>query len=155
MSTMPAYHVGILVRDIAEARRRFSAALGVTFGPVEPRVLTFTSGEADEVVLCYSVEGPPYIELIEATGAGLFGVQHPEGVHHIGAWVTDGARHCAALQAKGVAADRQLRSVDGPYGHSENFVWFNAPADLHGVRFEFVDDTVRAALENRFRSSTR
>ena len=155
MSTMPAYHVGILVRDIAEARDRFSAALGITFGPVEPRVLTFTSDEADEVVLCYSVEGPPYIELIEANGAGLFGLQHPEGVHHIGAWVTDGASHCAALGAKGVAADRQLRSVDGPYGHSENFVWFNAPADLHGVRFEFVDDTVRAALEERFRSSNR
>ena len=153
MSSMPAYHVGILVRDIEEARRRFAAALGIAFGPVEPRVLTFTSGEADEVVLCYSVEGPPYIELIEANGSGLFGVQHPEGVHHIGAWVTDGPSHCAALQAKGVGTDRQLRSVDGPYGHSENFVWFNAPADLHGVRFEFVDDAVRAALEDRFRSS--
>jgi len=151
---MPAYHVGVLVRDIAAARRRFSAALGITFGPVEPRVLNFTSGENDEVALCYSVEGPPYLELIEASGGGLFGLQHPEGVHHIGAWVTDGSSHCAALGAHGVAVDRQLQSVDGPYGHSENFVWFNAPADLHGVRFEFVDDSVRAALEERFGSAT-
>lgn len=152
MNTMPVYHVGILVRDITDARRRFSAALGITFGPVEPRVLNYTSGESDEIMLCYSAEGPPFIELIEAAGNGLFGLQHPEGVHHVGAWVADGPSHCAALQARDVAVDRRLRSVDGPYGHSENFVWFNAPADLHGVRFEFVDDSVRAALEDRFRS---
>jgi catechol 2,3-dioxygenase-like lactoylglutathione lyase family enzyme len=153
MSDMPAYHVGILVRDIAEACRHFGAALGITFGPVQPRVLTYTSGETDEIMLCYSVEGPPYIELIEASGSGLFGLQHPEGFHHIGAWVTDGASHCAALGSKGVAVDRQLQTVDGPYGRSENFVWFNAPGDLHGVRFEFVDDSMRAALEDRFRPS--
>ncbi|MEO8692759.1 MAG: VOC family protein [Acidimicrobiales bacterium] len=152
---MPAYHVGILVRDIAAARRRFGAALGITFGEVEPRVLNFTNGESDSVRLCYSVEGPPYLELIEAKGAGVFGLQHPEGVHHIGAWVTDGPSQCAALQAYGVGVDRQLQSVDGPYGHSENFMWFNNPADLHGVRFEFVDDSVRAALEERFGSTSK
>ena len=151
MNSMPAYHVGILVRDITDARHRFSAALGITFGPVEPRVLTYTSSERDEIRLCYSVEGPPFIELIEAAGNGLFGLQHPDGVHHIGAWVTDAAGHCAALQARDVAVDRRLQSVDGPYGRSENFVWFNAPADLCGVRFEFVDDSMRAALEDRFR----
>jgi catechol 2,3-dioxygenase-like lactoylglutathione lyase family enzyme len=149
---MPAYHVGILVRDIAEARRRFGAALGISFGPVEPRVLNFAEGESDEVMLCYSVEGPPYLELIEARGGGLFGLQHPEGVHHIGAWVHDGSSHCAALSSQGVAVDRRLQSVDGPYGHAENFVWFNAPGDLHGVRFEFVDDSVRSVLEDRFRA---
>ncbi|HUP72455.1 MAG TPA: VOC family protein [Acidimicrobiales bacterium] len=152
---MPAYHVGVLVRDIAEARRRFAAVLGISFGPVEPRVLNYADGEADEVMLCYSVEGPPYLELIEANGSGLFGLQHPEGVHHIGAWVTDGSNHCAALGSQGVSVDRQLQAVDGPYGRSENFVWFNAPGDLHGVRFEFVDDSMRAALEDRFRSSNK
>jgi len=154
MGDMPAYHVAILVRDIAGAQRRFGAALGISFGPVEPRVLNYADGESDEVMLCYSVEGPPFLELIEASGDGLFGREHPEGVHHIGAWVTDGSSHCAALSSQGVAVDRQLQSVDGPYGHSENFVWFNAPADLHGVRFEFVDDSVRSLLEDRFRSSS-
>ena len=138
------------MRDIAAARHRFGIALGITFGPVESRVLNFTNGESDNIRLCYSVEGPPYLELIEANGAGVFGLQHPEGVHHIGAWVTDGPSHCAALQAQGVGVDRQLQSSDGPYGRSQNFMWFNDPAHLHGVRFEFVDDSMRAALEERF-----
>jgi catechol 2,3-dioxygenase-like lactoylglutathione lyase family enzyme len=151
MSDMPAYHIGILVRDIDAARRSFSAALGITFRRPEPRVLHYGGGEADEISLCYSFEGPPFFELIEARGSGLFGVQHPEGVHHIGAWVADGSSHCSLLRQQGVGLDRRLIAVDGPHGHSENFVWFNAPEDLHGVRFEFVDDSTRAILEGRFR----
>jgi hypothetical protein len=144
--------VGILVHDIVEARRNFGAALGISFGPLEPRVLTYTNDETAEITLCYSVEGPPFYELIQATGHGLFGVEHPEGVHHLGVWVPDAPEHCAALRAGGVGVDRQLASVNGPHGASANFVWFNAPDDLHGVRFEFVDDHVRPLLEARFRS---
>jgi hypothetical protein len=151
MAAEVPYHIGVLVTEIELARRQLGAALGLTFGDVESRRLDFGADGVEDVVLCYSREGPPYFELIEATGAGLFGTQHPRGVHHLGMWINDGPAHCALLASQSIHSDRRLHGVDGPHGHSENYVWFNAPEDLCGLRFEFVDDRARAMLETRFR----
>ena len=60
----PHFHVGILVKDIEAAAADFIALLGVEFEPVHAQQV----GTGDTVRLCYSLQGPPYLELMEMTG---------------------------------------------------------------------------------------
>ncbi|MGH7897958.1 MAG: hypothetical protein ACREQQ_08390 [Candidatus Binatia bacterium] len=82
MATLP-FHVGILVANLDEAIERFSLAFGLTFAPIgEMRSELHGAFETACVVRAtYSREGPPYIELIEGQGDGLFSLARGEGVH--------------------------------------------------------------------------
>ena len=76
----PFFHVGILVRDVEAARADFTAQLGVEFEPVHSHKIA--TGETTR--FCYSLQGPPYLELVEMTGTGSWSPEQPEGFHHIG-----------------------------------------------------------------------
>src|SRR5216683_5744005 len=76
----PYFHVGILVRDVEAARADFTARLGVEFEPVHRQKVA--TGETTR--FCYSLQGPPYLELVEMTGTGSWSPEQPEGFHHIG-----------------------------------------------------------------------
>ena len=58
---VPFFHVGILVRDIDRAAEDFSAILGLQFEPV--RTAPVVTGETNR--FCYSLQGPPYLGLVE------------------------------------------------------------------------------------------
>lgn len=127
----PPFHIGILVRDIEAAVSDFGALLGAKFEPV--RTQQVATGET--VRLCYSLAGPPYVELMEMTGTGQWSADQGEGLHHIGVADPDVPGRCAAFGAADVVSP-------GPDGSS--LVALTRPAALHGVRVEYFNTAVAA-----------
>lgn len=121
----PYFHIGVLVRDLDVATASFAARLGITFEPIRTGQLA----TGDTPRYCYSIEGPPYFELMEMTGEGTF--QAPrEGLHHVGFHERDLESRCALFEGR---TEPILRAGDG-----SPLVFYTDPADLHGVRLEFI-----------------
>jgi hypothetical protein len=135
----PHFHVGILVKDIEAAAADFGSLLGVEFEPVQGRRVD--SGET--VRLCYSLQGPPYLELMEMTGDGPWSPDQGEGLHHIGLSDPDVPGRCAAFGEVDVV-------TAGRGGLPP--VLMTRPAALHGVRVEFFDTAVAAQFLGYLRS---
>ena len=136
----PFFHVGILVRDVEAARADFTATLGVEFEPVHSQQIA--TGETTR--FCYSLQGPPYLELVEMTGTGSWSPDQPEGFHHIGVSDPSVPARCAAFggQAELIAP--------GPDGAP--LVALTPPEALHGVRVEYFDTNVAAQFLGYLRS---
>jgi catechol 2,3-dioxygenase-like lactoylglutathione lyase family enzyme len=147
------YHVGILVSDIEAARERFANVTGLDFTPIETMHFEHFHDERGDrsldITLCYSAEGPPFLELVQADPAGgIFGRQHGEGVHHVGfhrpdpgAWLERGPGGMAREAARfGNRDPLRVASL------------FAAPGGLHGVRLEIVDERTRAGFLDWVRS---
>lgn len=126
-------HIGILVPHLEAAIERWSVATGYTFSPI---VRYRTDRWVDEhradphhhdARIAFSREGPPRLELMEATGAGTLGPGNL-GVHHLGFADADPAAGLAgwAGRTDGYALDDLGRML----------VCFSRPLD--GVRLELV-----------------
>ena len=93
MTATNLFHVGILVPDLDEAVARFTEVLGLSFKePAVAHVDRFEQGssvEALDLRISWSIQGPPYLELLESQdNSGLYGHPH-EGLHHVGLWEPD------------------------------------------------------------------
>ena len=130
----PFFHVGILVRDLEAARADFAAMLGLEFEPVHGHQIA--TGETTR--FCYSLQGPPYLELVEMTGTGSWSPEQPEGFHHIGVSDPSVPARCAAF---GSGVDLIAPGADG-----SPLVALTPPEALHGVRVEYFS----AAVATRF-----
>jgi catechol 2,3-dioxygenase-like lactoylglutathione lyase family enzyme len=126
----PFFHVGILVRDVEAARADFTAKLGVEFEPVHGQKIA--TGET--TWFCYSLQGPPYLELVEMTGTGSWSPEQPEGFHHIGVSDPSVSARCTLF---GDGVDLIAQADDG-YPR----VVLTPPEALHGVRVEYFDAAV-------------
>jgi len=138
----PFFHVGILVRDVEAARADFTAKLGVEFEPVHGQQIA--TGETTR--FCYSLQGPPYLELVEMTGTGSWSPDQPEGFHHIGISDSDVSARCTAL---GGQADLIAPGPDGA-----PLVALTSPEALHGIRVEYFDAAVAAQFLKYLSSRT-
>jgi catechol 2,3-dioxygenase-like lactoylglutathione lyase family enzyme len=140
------WHVGILVADMDAAIQRFSGALGVRFGPpATAKVPDLREGppkKTTELRVAMSEDGPPYFELIEQAGTGLFGSGEPEGFHHIGIWRPDNEAQEQVLAAAGVGVEARSYLFGGCLQ-----ALFSRGEDLHGVRVEFTNEQNRARIE--------
>jgi catechol 2,3-dioxygenase-like lactoylglutathione lyase family enzyme len=128
----PYFHVGILVRDVEAARADFTARLGVEFEPVHDQQIA--TGETTR--FCYSLQGPPYLELVEMTGTGSWSPEQPEGFHHLGVGDPSVPARCTAF-ADGLP-----------------LVVLTPPEALHGVRVEYFDSAVAAQFLGYLQSRT-
>ena len=126
------FHIGILVKDVEAARADFTARLGVQFEPVHSQQIA--TGETSR--FCYSLQGPPYLELVEMSGTGSWSPDQPEGFHHIGLSDPDVPARCAAF---GDRVDLIAPSADG-----SPLVALTPPEALHGVRVEYFDASMAA-----------
>ena len=137
VSQMPFFHVGILVEDIQAAQDELSGALGIRFR--KPH----TSVYGDWTIqVCYSVEGPPFIELIEGgTNGGPWDVSNGPRIDHIGYYSQDVLKDRAHLEANGLPVDFD----PVPFGRGENFCYHCGPAT--GARIELVNIVRKATLE--------
>ena len=126
----PFFHVGILVRDVEAARADFTAMLGLEFEPVHSQQIA--TGETTR--FCYSLPGPPYLELVEMTGAGSWSAEQPEGFHHIGVADPGVPARCAAF-GPGV-------ELIAPGANGSPLVALTPPGALHGVRVEYFNAAV-------------
>jgi catechol 2,3-dioxygenase-like lactoylglutathione lyase family enzyme len=126
------FHIGILVKDVEAARADFTARLGVQFEPVHSQQIA--TGETSR--FCYSLQGPPYLELVEMSGTGSWSPDQPEGFHHLGLSDPDLPARCAAF-GPGVEL-----IAPGPDGSP--LVALTPPEALHGVRVEYFDASMAA-----------
>ena len=138
----PFFHVGILVRDVEAARADFTAQLGMEFEPVHSQKIT--TGET--IRFCYSLQGAPYIELVEMTGTGSWSPEQPEGFHHIGVSDPSVPARCAAFGNR--------VEVIAPGDDDVPRVVLTHPQALHGIRVEYFDATTAAQFLGYLRSRT-
>jgi catechol 2,3-dioxygenase-like lactoylglutathione lyase family enzyme len=138
----PFFHIGILVKDVEAARADFTAQLGVEFEPVHSHPIA--TGETTR--FCYSLQGPPYLELVEMTGAGNWSPEQPEGFHHIGLGDPSVPARCTAF---GDRVDLITPGADG-----SPLVALTPPEALHGVRVEFFDAAVATQFLGYLRGRT-
>ena len=138
----PYFHVGILVRDVEAARADFTAKLGMEFEPVHSQPIA--TGETTR--FCYSLQGPPYLELVEMTGTGSWSPEQPEGFHHIGVSDSSVAARCTAF---GNQVDLIAPGDDG-----SPRVVLTRPEALHGVRLEYFDAAIATRFLGYLRSRT-
>jgi catechol 2,3-dioxygenase-like lactoylglutathione lyase family enzyme len=142
---VPFFHVGVLVRDIDQAAEDFGLTLGLRFEPV--RSAPLVTGET--MRFCYSLQGPPYLELVQmaATSLGIWGPEEGEGLHHIAFADPDVPGTCAAFGG-------QADTVVGGEGGSPRVI-FTRPGALHGIRVEYLQSAMVAATFERLRDATR
>lgn len=140
---VPFFHVGILVRDIDEAVADFGKLLGLRFEPV--RSAPVASGET--MRFCYSLPGPPHIELVAMTetSTGIWGTDQGEGLHHIAFADPDVPGTCAAFGG-------QADTVVGGNGTPARVI-FTRPGALHGIRIEYLESAMVTATFARLRDS--
>ena len=144
MPDAPYVHIGVLVDDLEQAIRRFSA-VGLTF--MEPRTVRVERLVEDglekqlDLRIVFSHQGPPHWELLEAVGDGIYGAHHGEGLHHVAILAEDPiARRDGLLEAG-------FREVGAQYRQDGSIiVSYLDPADLNGIRIELLDAAVQDAI---------
>jgi hypothetical protein len=143
--TEPFFHVGLLCKDVDRTAAEFGEKFGVAFH--EPSIFEIPfvhdgSARSATVRACFSKIGPPYIELFQGDGQGIYQVEHDSELHHLGLWVPN----CAAALAR---AEQQQMAPDAVIADSDDNpqIWFTDPTDTLGVRFEMIDTGDRDNME--------
>lgn len=146
MTATNLFHVGVLVPDLDEATARFTEVLGLTFKePAVAHVDRFEQlGRVEELDLriTWSIEGPPYLEILESQdNEGLYG-RAQEGLHHIGLWEPDPEALIERLMASG------LRNEATQYMPDDRILaTYTGPDELYGTRLEFIEAGRRPGME--------
>lgn len=140
------YHVGYVVDDIEASMALYSRALGLTWAAVTPRSLRVVVNGSEpprtvELLATYSVQGPPYVELIQELSGDVWGGGSLR-LDHLGYWVDDLAASFAQLRADGLDASVQaVDDHDCPIRFS-----YQRVSSESGPWIELVDRAVRPAL---------
>jgi catechol 2,3-dioxygenase-like lactoylglutathione lyase family enzyme len=85
------YHTGLVVPDVRETAARYSDLLGLRFASLRRSTMSVVvDGEPREaeLLVTYSIDGPPYLELIEEQSGGVWG-SDALGLSHVGFWAAD------------------------------------------------------------------
>ncbi|WP_013334261.1 VOC family protein [Gloeothece verrucosa] len=141
------FHIGVIVPDLKEAIKNFSEVLGITFTDPQyfhiPRLEDPEPHRHDPYV-AFSRQGPPYYELIEASGDGIFSAKHEGKILYLGVWEKDMKARIEALEKEGIAIDAWFRNQEG----SIPFTVITSPQGPLGIRIEYVDQSVRNTIEH-------
>jgi catechol 2,3-dioxygenase-like lactoylglutathione lyase family enzyme len=142
------YHVGVVVPDVREAMARYSEALGFTWSAVGDSVLdVLVDGRPREarIAATYSMQGPPYLELVEERSGGVWATE-ALGLQHVGLWTDDLAGSIERLDAAGLPG--RVRHVPAE-GSPALFSYHDGGA---GLWWELVSTAFRPRLEARLRT---
>lgn len=115
-----------------------STAFGVTWRqPHDSRY-----GEWD-IKVVYSIEGPPFIELVQGGAGGPWDSSKGSHIDHLGVWSEDVAKESERLAEAGIPLDFDPVSVGKP----ATFCYHRAVAS--GVRVEVISERSRQRIEGR------
>jgi len=141
------YHIGIAVRDLADAMPRFRDLLGIgPWGRIDAEVPAVFRGRetVSGVRSAFARLGSMYVELVEPTvgdfPAKTFIDERGEGIYHVGYWVEDIP---AAISA---ASDRDL-AVDWAFPVAKPQVVYLDARATWGFHVEFVSPAMRPGIE--------
>jgi hypothetical protein len=106
------YHVGYLVPDLLAAMEEFGRRLECTWAPPFQMNTGFElpdGGTDDRVTrFAYSMEGPPFLELIQVIDdpASIFSEPSGGGFHHVGVYAERWRDEVARLSDEGMRVER-------------------------------------------------
>lgn len=135
----PFFQVGLLVKDLDAARDELGRAVGLEWG----ETLVREAGEWS-MRTCFSLQGPPYVELIEGPPGSPWDPGELPHIDHIGFWALDIPLAKERLEREGLELE-----IDGSaLGSAVPFSYHRSRAA--GVRIELIDDSARAAFYERW-----
>jgi catechol 2,3-dioxygenase-like lactoylglutathione lyase family enzyme len=135
-------HVGMLVEDLDKGIAHYAKALGLRFRPAN--VASFAVVEEDgvsapaDLIMTYSMEGPPYVELMQAMGSGVWSARHGIGLHHIGGFVADIEGEVRRLAREGLTPEASIYTPD-----RELLIVYFRPGGLMGTRCELLSEKLK------------
>ena len=100
------FHSGLVVPDLEQTAAQYGELFGLRFAP--PRHISSTvrvDGELKiaELLATYSVQGPPYLELIQEFNGAVWSTD-ALGLNHIGFWAEDLPAAVRELERSGLPA---------------------------------------------------
>ncbi len=125
------FHIGIVVKDMAQGMNDMSRRFGVTFPEArEASVKMRYRGEEQQVSVkfVYSREGPVYIELLEAVPGTVW---ENTGIHHLGVFCDGMEDEVQKLVADGYTHEGASLGADGSLQGAQYIT------NDSGVRLEF------------------
>jgi len=150
------YHIGLAVRDVADAMTRFEQLLGLgPWGRLDAEVpALFGNAETiSGVRSAFARIGSMYIELVQPTvgefPAKTFLEERGEGIYHIGYWAPDmpAAMRWAAEEGMAVAWSFPQKG--------EPLVAYLDAAATFGFHLEFVSPVMRRGIEEAIEKAAR
>jgi catechol 2,3-dioxygenase-like lactoylglutathione lyase family enzyme len=145
---MELYHVGVVVHDMEDGKRRFGDLFGIsrwvefeTAMPSRYRGEAVTAGAR----AAYGDAGSTYVELVQPTRgrwtAQAFLDERGEGIYHLGYWVDDVPDAIRRAETAGLGVDWAAEADGVPF-----VVYLDA---VSGVHIELVAASVRPIIESR------
>ncbi|MFF7090777.1 VOC family protein [Streptomyces rubradiris] len=142
------YHVGMVVPDIDAAVQRCARVFGVPFTAAtltesphqEEGDVTHTPFRQRQAI---SRTREPYIELIEATGDGVFSPSQGGALMYYACWESDMNSRVARLRSQGFGMDAVIRmdATSDPIAAITSH-------DSHGIRLELADPAAKPVMEH-------
>lgn len=137
----PFYHVGLVVPELGEAMRDLTSTLGLSWAREqrgEMPVLLDGEQVMRDISFVYSVEGPPYVELIGANDPPW---RAQDGLHHLGMWTADVVGDLNDLVAENYSVTATGVGRDGTVSR---FAYLTSPT---GLLVELVDTRSKPAFD--------
>jgi hypothetical protein len=109
------YHIGLTVPDLGLAMEQYTAAFGVSWATTHesrPEVIVDGERRQAEIAVTYSMQGPPYLELVQERRGSIWGADGL-ALTHVGFWAEDLGTGQRALEASGLAARVRDAGRDG------------------------------------------
>jgi len=139
------YHVGVVVPDLAAGMAEMSAAVGLAWRPPAQMEMTVRTPSGLATVnfhYAYSLDGPPYVELVESVDGSIWAAHDTYGghAHHLGYWSADLQADAARLERAGMVREVSDAAADGGF---EVFTYHRAKS---GPLIEYVSTSMKAQL---------
>jgi Glyoxalase/Bleomycin resistance protein/Dioxygenase superfamily len=122
----PYFHACCVVANLEQAMEELTAAIGIQWQPTRDRA----SGDMRWRVV-YSVQGPPFIELVEGRPGTPWHAAEDSQLHHIGRFTSDLDAGIAAIEAAGGHVEIDGREISG------RWVYMRAPQS--GALVELIE----------------
>jgi hypothetical protein len=140
------YHLGLVVTDVEASMAALADQIGITWAP--RRVATVNVQEAGvtgpvSLNVVYSRNGPPFIELIEGYGTGVWRAEGGTRLHHVGIYVEDLRAETERLTRLGMTPEALGVGAKPGDPIPSLFSYMTSPL---GVRLELVDAAGRDGL---------
>jgi catechol 2,3-dioxygenase-like lactoylglutathione lyase family enzyme len=134
----PFFQAGLLVQDLDAGMAELTTALGLRFG--EPKVRETAYGPMRVV---FSLDGPPYVELIEGPPGSPWETTRGSRLDHIGLWTDDLGADRVRLLEQGMTIE-----IDGEEIAGRPYAYFRAPST--GLRIELLERSMEDGFYARW-----
>ena len=109
------YHLGQTVPDLGAAMEQYTATFGFSWATIHestPEVIVDGERRRAEIAVTYSIQGPPYLELVQERRGSIWGADG-FALTHVGFWAEDLDAGRRSLEESGLVARVRDAGRDG------------------------------------------